>query len=228
MRQVPPVLATEVLECVTLAHAPQPHRPVPPSGCALRRGHDDRDAAVGDEAAVEQVQRIDDHARGLMVRERDRVFHHRMLGQGSVAATVHRDPAELLACRAIERHVPPRADRAIRGVAEHAPDAPRVAAARGGIELRALGARRVTEDAGHGVRHPGRDGHGRELHERAGCRATHGQRSREARVDADVLAEREVMLGAFGRRAARHGQEAVDVVLLDTGIGDRVAQCFGR
>lgn len=73
----------------------------------LGGGDDDGSTAVGDKAAVEQMQRIGDPARGLMIREGDRVAH---LSQG-----IHRGPvalgdcdrAELLTGGAVGLHVPP-------------------------------------------------------------------------------------------------------------------------
>ena len=82
------------------AHCPKPRRYTGGwRSCAraLGRGDDHRDAAVGDEAAVEQVQRLDDPARGVVVLERHRPPHLR--------ARVHAAPTRAGRPRS------PRADR---------------------------------------------------------------------------------------------------------------------
>ena len=135
-------------------------------------------------------------ARRLVVLDRDRLAHHRVRVERRVPAAVDGDPAQLLGGRAVEGHVAPGAERAVGGVAEHAPHAPRAAvlAARGGAELRAAGLRRVAEHARHDARHAGVDRERRLLDEHAGGRAARVERARRARVDPQVLAEREVVL----------------------------------
>ena len=50
----------------------------------LGRRDDDADAAVADQAAVEQAQRLDDPARRLVILDRDRLAHHGLWIQRSV------------------------------------------------------------------------------------------------------------------------------------------------
>src|ERR1700704_1875984 len=90
------------------------------------------------------------------------------------------------------------------------------------------GARGVGEDAGDGLGHPGRDRHGRDLDERAPGGATHGQAAGEARIDADELSHIEIVLGAFGRGRARHGEEAIDLALVDAAVLERQAEGLRR
>src|SRR4051794_35902777 len=66
---------------------PDVHGGLPEVPCTLCRGHDHGDRAVGYEAAVEEVERVDDHPRGLVVLERHRLSHLR--------ARVHLGPLPL-------------------------------------------------------------------------------------------------------------------------------------
>ena len=94
----------------------------------LERGHDQRLAAVGLLAAVEQVQRLDDPAAGLMLLERDRLLVEPGLGVGRrVLAVGHGHPAQVLAGGAghvqvaLGRHGHPRGrgEQAHREVRRH-------------------------------------------------------------------------------------------------------------
>ena len=75
---------------------------------ALGRRHDDRDSAVGDEAAVEQMERLGDPARVVMILHRHRRFHlgpGRHLGPFSLA---YSDDTKMILARAVEVHVASR------------------------------------------------------------------------------------------------------------------------
>lgn len=82
----------------------------------LRAGDDDGDAAVGFLAAVEQMQRFGDPAGMLVVFQRDRfaVEEGIRIDRG-VFAIGDRDPAEILAGRAVDVHVAPRDHGDLRG-----------------------------------------------------------------------------------------------------------------
>ena len=52
------------------------HRQVAVSGfCTLSRGDDDSDAAIGNQAAIEQVERLNDIARVQVILHRQRLAH---------------------------------------------------------------------------------------------------------------------------------------------------------
>ena len=74
--------------------------------------HDDEGAAaIGDHAAVQQVQRCRDHRRGQHVLDGDGVAIEGQRVQRRVAARGHRDLGELLGGRAVLVHVAPRHHR---------------------------------------------------------------------------------------------------------------------
>src|SRR5262249_42053068 len=72
---------------------------------ALRRADDDGDRAVALEAAVEQSERIGDHARGLMVLDRDGRGHDGVAVKRRVPTGRHGDLAELARRGPVELHV---------------------------------------------------------------------------------------------------------------------------
>ena len=61
------------LRGVDLAEAGESCRAVAQVARALGRRDDDRAAPVGHQAAIEQVERLDDEARSLVVGDRDRL-----------------------------------------------------------------------------------------------------------------------------------------------------------
>ena len=88
-------------------------------------GDEHRDAAVGVTTAVQQAQRVDDHARRLVIVDRDRLpeperagTHRRML------ALYHRDRAEVARGGAVAMHVPPGVQRVRAARADETVDAP--------------------------------------------------------------------------------------------------------
>jgi hypothetical protein len=98
---------------MALPPAPDVHRRLGQPGGPLGAGHHHRHASVGDQAAVQQVQRLDDPARSLMVVQRDRLAE---LGQRVTRRPRplrHRDRPELLAGRSVGGHVPPRRQRVL-------------------------------------------------------------------------------------------------------------------
>ncbi len=72
---------------------------------------DDAAAAVGDDAAVELVQRIGDELGSEHVVDRDRIAVHRSRVAARVLTRLHRDRRELLGRRAVLVHVPLRGHR---------------------------------------------------------------------------------------------------------------------
>ena len=74
----------------------------------LRGADDDGRPAVAFETAIEQPERVRDHARGLMILDRDRLGHHGVAVEAGVVARGDRDLAELTARRAVKLHVPTR------------------------------------------------------------------------------------------------------------------------
>jgi len=70
--------------------------------------------------------------------------------------------------------------------------------------------------------------HGGQLHAGAGRGAAHDQAAGKARIDAQALAQHEVVLGGFRRGGAGQCHEPVDFALVDAGIVERVEQSFRR
>ena len=98
-----------------LAEAEQVDRRLAQVARALGRGDDHGDGAVGDQAAVEQVQRLDDPARRVVVVEGHRLaVHLRVRVQLRPRALADRDRPELVVRRAVEVHVPPARERVAR------------------------------------------------------------------------------------------------------------------
>ena len=186
------------------------------------------------------MQRLDDPARRVVVLDRDRLA---VLGD-----RVHRRPlalrdgdrAELIARRAVHRHVPAGGERVVRVHAEHAErrrEAAHAARRVGGLrEARAavrgatapaLAQRRVGEDADDVVRHAVRNRQRGVLH--------HDRRGRAAGLHAEDQAqvgEAEVVLQgdaahAADRRDARVDEQAVDLVLAQAGVLDRQPHRLG-
>jgi hypothetical protein len=109
-----------------------------------RRGHHDGTGAVGDEAAVEQAQGLDDVARGQILVERERRAFLRMRRQARMPPERHGDLAELLGPRPVERHVAARGECVQARGAEEAEG--RAVTAAVAPHTRCKG-RRVAEDA---------------------------------------------------------------------------------
>ena len=180
--------------------------------------HDDRDAAVVDEAVVEEAQRLGHVRRLHVVLDRQRLLHHGVGIQARVLAEGHGDRAELLLGGAVEELVALEEERVERALRRQAPrrvvEVRRDAAARhpraavGGVH-RAL---RVAVDQGDRRAQPAVDGHGRFDDALGGVAA-----AAPARIQAPQLA----------RPLARQGgpgAQAVDVVLLQARIVERALQ----
>ena len=194
----------------------------------LERRHDQGLAAVGLLAAVEQVQRLDDPAAGLVLLERDRLLVEPGLGVGRrVPAVGHGHPAQVLAGRsggveiALRRHGHPRGRRQqpdrqvgrhvrVLRVGERGP------ALHAGAEAaaRALVEGAVTDDD---VGHPGGDGQRRLLNGGAGRAAAVVDAAEEAQL-ADAQAARDVDVGV-GVRA--EGDHALHLGRRQTGLLQR-------
>ncbi len=97
-------------------------RPLPERLGAFCRGHHDRAGAVAIEAAIEQTERIDDKARGEIVFDRHRLFHHRIGVAQCVLAERCRDGGKILARRAVLEHVAAGA----KGVLRHGAEMPKL------------------------------------------------------------------------------------------------------
>ena len=79
----------------------------------LLRRHDARRTAVGDHAAIEQVERIGDESRRQHVVDRDRVAVLRQRVEARVLAHRHRDLGQLLRRRTELVHVPGGGERVV-------------------------------------------------------------------------------------------------------------------
>ena len=82
---------------------------------ALGADDDDRAAGIGDEAAVEEVERVGDPARGEHVVDGDRVAHHRLRVEGRPLAGGDGDLGELLVRGAVLVHVAHAGHGVVRG-----------------------------------------------------------------------------------------------------------------
>ena len=129
--------------------------------------HDDRHAAVVDEAVVEEAQRLGDVRRLHVILDRQRLLHHGVGVHARVLAEGHGDRAELLVGGAVEELVALEEERVERALRRQAPrrvvEVRRDAAARhpGAAVGRVHRALRVAVDQGDGRAEPGVDGHGR-------------------------------------------------------------------
>ena len=88
-----------------LAMADQAHQRLLQALGNLRRGDDQRAAAVGDDAAIHPVQRIGDHRRVQHVLDGDDVLQHRVRIVLRVMGGRDLDPGQLLAGGAVVVHV---------------------------------------------------------------------------------------------------------------------------
>ena len=165
---------------VALSHAPDVGgRGLEVAGAFCRR-HDRADGAVGDEAAVEQVERFHDPAGVVVVLERQGLAHGGVGVVDGVASLGDGDAAEVVVGDAEALHVASGGER-VGGVGAveaecghqrgHAAGSSASRAAVGGSGRAALLERRVGEDAGDVVGHAVVDGHGGVLDHRRGGRA---------------------------------------------------------
>ena len=161
---------------------------------ALGGGQDQRDAAVIDQAIVEQVQRLADEARGVIVGERERLAHHGRRIERRVIAERLRHGAELVRRRAVELHVAARHQRVERAGRGHAIGKPVAGAAAAiGVAGAAIAvpgrAAVVAVDQRDGRGEPVADQRRRGLDVDAGEAALPGRDVHVVRADAGDLAE---------------------------------------
>ena len=93
---------------MTLGDPADIDRALPQIAGALGSADDDGGGAGALEAAVEQAERVGDHARVHVILERHRFLHHRAFIQPRMATTRHRDFGELRLGRAVGFHVATR------------------------------------------------------------------------------------------------------------------------
>ena len=220
------------------AHWPKPRRydrRLAQVARALGRRHDHRDAAVRHQAAVVEVQRLDDPARRVVVGDRHRRAHlgarvlHRPL------ALPDRDRPELVVGRAEQVHVPLQRQGVHRvGGAEVAVGQAQPGEARGGGALSAVGRlgdrtafgqRRVGVDARHDGRLSALNRLRGVLEHRAGRRpeGAHRAHQREVREAERELQRRGHLAGVVGV-----DEQAVDVGGLEAGVVERERERVGR
>ncbi len=114
-------------------------------GRPVGRSHDQRAAAVGNQAAFEQVEGVSDQARGQHVVDCDRIAEHRARILGRPPTLGDGDVGELLVRQPVVLHVPEHRNR------EHGR---RPGDAVGQLELTLRGRRREREPAGADSRPP--------------------------------------------------------------------------
>ena len=161
---------------------------------ALRRGHDQRDAAVIDQAVVEQVQRLGDEARALVILDGDRLLHHGFGIEQRMLAERDRDRRKLPAGRAVEVHVALEHHRMRGARRRHPVGKPRpdpAAAVTVALAAVLVAARLavVAVDQRDGVGEPGLDRRGGDLDRVARHPSLTGRDQRELRVHAGDLGE---------------------------------------
>ncbi len=176
---------------VALGGAEHVQRPLAEALGALAGRHDHGRTAVGDDAAVEPVERARDHGRGEHVVDADRVAEPCVLGETGPGPVRDRDLGELLRRRAVEVHVP-LGDHRERAHGEHrAVRQLDVVALRGGDQPAAVRARARAVGDQRRLAHPGRDRGGGVAEERDERAAADLRRVVVARDDPQVLAEAE-------------------------------------
>ena len=177
------------------------------------RADDDGRAAVALQAAVEQAERIGDHARGVMLLDGERLVHHHVAVEDRVLARDDGDLGQLARRGAVELHVAARALGVELGRREHADRRLELGGQR---ELRELLQARRHARAGiagaadrdqHVLADAGRHRHRRTLDrgDAGGAAHRHEQRERE-------IGQAEIGDEILGDAAAREiGHDAVDV-----------------
>jgi len=212
--------------------------PLPEVFRTLGGGHDHRHGAVGLDRAVEEPQRIRDHARSMMVGDRHRLAHHRSGIAQRMRAKRHRDLGILVVARPVldamahadHRHFLERRNQPLRNVpgvqagelgAELLPVAPALMLA-GAVRGSPAARPRAIDE--HRVRHPGRDRRGRD--DEHGRRAAAAERRAGEEADRG-LPERRVEVLLIGRLDVVANQ-AVDVARRQAGIRARGENCLDR
>ena len=105
---------------MALGHAHDGDQRLPEVACAVGPAHDHRRAAVALQAAVEQAERVGDHARGVMLLDRERLVHHHVAIEDRMLARDHGHFGEVARRGAVERHMASRALGIKLGRREHA------------------------------------------------------------------------------------------------------------
>ena len=226
---------------VPLTPAPDVHRR-PAQACRpVRAGEHHRDAAVGDQAAVQQVQRLDDPPRGLVLADGERVAELGPRIAGRPPALRDGDRAELLARRAVAGHVPARRQGVLGrdgAVAESRRQAGQPLPLRPGGCRPAAGLqaerragrcprlqRRVGEHAGHRAGRAADDGERGELDRRPRGGAVGVDHAEQAQVpQPQYLGQADIEDAAGDPRA---DQQPVQVAQLQAGIGGREPHRLG-
>src|SRR5437868_4845435 len=108
VRHVPPVFALQVLGGVGLTHAGDDHGRLPKVSRSLAARDDYAHAAIAYETAIEEVERLDNPARVLMILNGNGLAHDSVGIQASVAPAGDRHLAQLAAGGPIQRHVSAR------------------------------------------------------------------------------------------------------------------------
>lgn len=199
----------------------------------FQRGQQHDGGAIRDQAAIEQVQRVDNHAGGLVLLDGERRLHHGIGTEQRVLAQGDRHGGELLGAGAIQRHVALHGQGCTDGGRGEAVD--RVLAMGCPLLAHALGVAGSAEDAelageadggdaGDGGGHAGGHGHGSVL-QCAGDEASMGPALVHV-VDLQPIHLRHaVTVGA--QRPAHVERQAVNVGAVELGIGQRGPQRLG-
>jgi len=191
------------------------------------RGHDDSRAAVGDQRAIEQVQRVGDQARVQHVIDRDELAHLCRGVEMRVLAAGNRHRSELFLGGAVARHVRAR-DQRVEGRHRRPVGRFELGVTGGGLRLHGLLARKPAAQAvghrdQHRVAHAGGYRRGCLVKDRKRGAASRGCAHAVAREDLQVLGDGlRVVHVRLGHGVA--GNQAVDLVLADAGVGQGQAR----
>ena len=209
-----------------LAAAEDAHRRFREVARPVGTGDADGAAAVGDDAAVEEMQRRRDDARRQHVGARDRIAVLRMRVAAGMAPHGHGDLRQLLGRRPELVNVALRRERVRveHGRPErHLELVGRIAGGEAaGADGEALRRRGAAVDDQRRLAQPGRDGRGGVQNVRDERRAADVRRVMEARLEVEVLGQ-----GHDADRPHPGGEEAIDVVDLQARVVQRAARRFG-
>jgi hypothetical protein len=214
-----------------LAEAAQVDRRLAQVARTLRRGDDDRDAAVGHQAAIEEMQRLDHPARRVVVVERHRLAQLRARVHLRPRPLADRDRPQLVVGRPVQVHVPaqrhrvPGVRRPVVAVGEaQAVEPRRVEAPPAVARLRdraALAQRRVGVQARDDGRLAGGDRVRGVLEHRPGRRAERAHHVQQREVGEP---ERELQRRHHLRGLVAVDEQPVDLAGLESGVVKRLGK----
>ena len=212
---------------MVLPHAEDHHRRLGEVPGTLQARHQHGAAAVGLQRAVQQVQRVDDHARLLVVLDGDGLLHSGVGVQGRVPPGGDGDLRQVLAAGAELVHVA-LGRQGVAGRGREVPPGPLpvlVATADGVAGGGVSGGALARVHAQHRAAHAGVDGHDRVLHHGDGRGAPQGEVGGVDRGDAGHVRQPHSVapVGVVQRLV---GEEPVHRVAADAGVIETLPDRF--